>query len=212
MKHIFTLIMCINFIKNVLSSGSVAYTSILRNTIILNTEMPTLYLENELKLDKNIYRSIYSMEHILPRSYLEKSHHNDMHNIIKTINEINVLRSNYKYADEKMINSTTQTDWINIQHDNKVNHKKRLFVPNNYSRGFISRALLYMSHEYEYPLKKIIDGESLKSWFYKYPPTKHEIYHNKIVSDIQKKDNIFISKYNKKCKKIHQYLLEICDK
>lgn len=209
MKYIYTILMGINLIKNVFSANSISYGSILKDAIVLNTRMPTLYIKNDLNIDKNIYRSAYSMEHILPRSFLDKTHYNDMHNIAKTINELNTVRSNYKYVDENYINTTRNTEWVGLQHDNIVNHKQRLFIPNHCSRGFIARALLYMSYEYEYSLKKIIDTEVLKKWFYQYPPSKNEVYHNKIVCDIQKKDNIFISKYNKKCKKIHQYLSSI---
>lgn len=197
--------MHINILRNILCTAPINNGNSIRN-IIIDNKMPTLYLKSKLNINEEVMRSVYSIEHILPRSYLDKSHYNDMHNIVKTINELNVMRGNYKYIDEKVCNFTDKSQWRIAQQDNIVNHKERLFIPNKCSRGFISRALLYMSYEYNYKLSNIIDIDILKKWYFKYPPNKKEMYHNTIVGNIQKKDNIFISKYDKKCKKINKYL------
>jgi len=89
-------------------------------------------------------------------------------------------------------------NWIDLEYDNKVNHKKKLFIPNKYSRGVIARAILYMSKEYNYCIKKIIDKNILLKWFYQYPPTDSEIYYNEFCKNMQNTNNIFVSKYNKK--------------
>jgi endonuclease I len=89
---------------------------------------------------------------------------------------------------------------LELEYDNYVNHKEKIFIPNNDSKGFISRAILYMYREYKCNPKKIIDIEILKKWYYNFPPKHDEIYHNMVVKRIQNKNNIFISNYNKKNK------------
>lgn len=192
-------------LANASASNTMTVTKMMRNTIIFNTKMPSLYVDQTFNIEESLKKSIYSIEHIMPRSYLKNSHYNDMHNVARTINELNNQRSNYKYADEL----TRDENWIKLRFDNYVNHKERLFIPNHTSRGFISRSLLYMSKEYHYnPFKNIIDKDVLIKWYYENPPSKYEIYHNKCVKDIQKKNNEFISDYknNRKSKMLHKFL------
>jgi endonuclease I len=190
------------FITNVLCSNTIKFASVIRNAMVLNNKMPCIYTEKDFKLDDNHIRSMCSMEHIFPRSYLQKSDYSDMHNIVRTINELNVMRSNYKYIDEK----DDDKNWIHLTFDNYVNHKNKLFVPNKVSRGFISRSILYMVKEYNYSINKVIDKDVLIKWFYEYPPCAKEKYHNDIVRDLQHKNNMFISCYSKKSKTIHRFL------
>ena len=195
-------LLIIMFITTVLCSNTLKYGSVIKNALIWNNKMPCIYTDTNYTVDEKYIRSMCSMEHILPRSYLQKCHHGDMHNIVRTINELNVKRSNYKYVESK----DDSDDWIPLSFDNYVNHKNRLFLPNKASRGFISRAILYMVKEYSYSCNNIIDKEVLINWFYCYPPCAEEKFHNKIVKDIQNKNNIFISSYNKKSKIISQFL------
>lgn len=195
MKYIVLFIL---YILRCYATKTLSYSNILKQTIILNHNVPYLYC-NETNLD--IYKS-FSMEHILPRCFLQKCHYHDMHNIVKTIKKINIQRSNYKFVDDK----NNDDNWKEIQYNNFVNHKNGLFIPNESSRGIISRSLLYMAYEYDYNLSKIIDRETLVNWFHQYPPCQKEIYHNQLINNIQKKDNIFISKYNKRTKHIANFL------
>lgn len=191
------------FITRVLCSNTLKFASIVRNAMVLNNKMPCIYTAKDFKMDEKNLRSMCSMEHIFPRSYLEKGDQCDMHNIVRTINELNVMRSNYKYVDEKDDNDE---NWIRLNFDNYVNHKNRLFLPNEVSRGFISRSILYMVKEYNYSINKVIDKDVLIKWFYTYPPCAKEKYHNEMVKDLQHKNNIFISSYNKKSKVIHRFI------
>lgn len=180
-------------------------TGIIRQTIIFDKNMPSVYLQkipNTYEIPK---KNIFSVEHIFPRSHLDKKDWNDMHNLIRTTNDLNVNRSNYKYTDIM----TRDDNWIKLDYDNYVNHKERLFIPNTMSRGIISRAILYMTNEYKYNPEKIIDKDILLSWFYQYPPNKYEQYHNDVIHKLQNKSNIFITKYNKKAKHIAKYLEKI---
>ncbi len=189
-------------IAKTLAGNTIRCTNLFRSTIIFDTKMPSIYLDKNFHVQENHYNNIYSIEHIFPRSYLNKKDYYDMHNVIRTVNDLNVNRSNYKYTD----NLTNDKNWIKLDFDNYVNHKQKLFIPNSSSRGFISRAILYMSKEYDYNIRKIIDKEILIKWYFENPPKKCEQYHNEVIRKLQNKNNIFISNYNKKTKVILKYL------
>jgi endonuclease I len=174
-----------------------AYTNIIKKTILQDAKMPSIYLENSFfdEKDAKFKNKFFSAEHIFPQCLLNNKHTNDMHNIVKTLNTLNVNRSNYMFVED--IN-TKDKNWQPLDFDNYVNHKQKIFVPNDYSRGFISRAILYMCWEYNYSHKKVIDTELLIKWYFQYPPLKEERYHNEIIHRIQRKHNIFITNYFKK--------------
>lgn len=163
----------------------------------------SLLLTFMMKINVNIIKSplmpcIYSnknantIEHIFPKSFLiNYKQKYDMHNLYKCNEEINRLRSNYKYTDY----ITKNKDWISLYDNNYVNNKEKLFIPNDYSKGIISRSILYMCYNYNCNYSKIIDYKLLMLWNIKFPPSKEELYHNKVVLQIQKTNNVFISKY-----------------
>ena len=62
------------------------FGSIVKNTIVLNDKMPSIYIERNFHIQDNIKKNNYSIEHILPRSFLLKKDIYDMHNTVKTIN------------------------------------------------------------------------------------------------------------------------------
>ena len=194
MKFIFSAILFIQILSS-FATKTLTYSGFLKQTIVLNPNTPSIYYYEK---DNEKYSNLHSMEHILPKCFLQKCHYNDMHNIIRTLNKINIQRSNYKFVNENEIDNNCKQ----IPYENYVNHKNGLFIPNKSSRGIISRCLLYMSYEYNYNLTKIIDKENLIDWYFQYPPCKKEKYHNKIVTELQRKDNIFISKYKHKSKRI----------
>jgi endonuclease I len=169
--------------------------------------MPSIYIDKQLHIDPITQKKMYSVEHIFPRCLLQKKDHYDMHNTIRTLNELNVNRSNYKYAD--IMNIENDKNWVKLDFDNYVNHKLKLFVPNKASRGFIARAVLYMSKEYDYNPHKIIDKDVLLHWFFNYPPDQAEKHHNEVVKKLQHKNNVFISAYNKKTRSILKYLHDL---
>jgi hypothetical protein len=194
-----------NFIFN---KKSYSINHSIKNNILNDKNMPLLYT-NQNKLNN----TLYSIEHIYPISYFKFKNNNiiinDMHNLIKTTKFINNARSNYKYSDFKEIiyidnynfniiyNNISNNNWKLLDNYNYVNHKKKLFIPNNNSKGFISRAILYISFNYDFDYTKIINTDTLIKWNNRYPPNRNEKYHNYIVNKIQKTDNIFISKYRK---------------
>ena len=206
----------------------IQYSNIIKDTILNDPKMPMIYTNKYLKkciingiaddtltcssISKNIARGVaksnynrqfVSAEHIYPQCLLDGKQSNDMHNIIKTLNTLNANRSNYKFHEDYDIKSK---NWVELECNNYVNHKEKVFVPNNDSRGFISRAILYMYKEYNCNPQKIIDIEILKKWYYNFSPTIDERYHNDIIKRLQNKNNIFISNYNKKNKGIKKIL------
>ena len=174
-----------------------AYVNIIKKTILHDTKMPSIYLENSFFGDNDAMfkNKFFSAEHIFPQCLLNNKHRNDMHNIVKTINTLNVNRSNYMFVED--INCKDK-NWVELDFGNYVNHKHKVFAPNHYSRGFISRAILYMCWEYDYNHKKVIDRDLLIKWYFENPPLKEERYHNEIIHRIQRKHNIFITNYCKK--------------
>ena len=210
------------------------YSNIIKDTILNDPKMPMIYTNKYLKkcitngitgvasvasvampcggiskhiahgvANSNYNRQFISAEHIYPQCLLNVKQSNDMHNIIKTLNTLNANRSNYKFQEDYDIRNK---NWLELECNNYVNHKDKVFVPNNDSRGFISRAILYMYKEYNCNPHKIIDIEILKKWYYNFSPTIEERYHNDIIKRLQNKNNIFISNYNKKNKGIKKIL------
>ena len=173
------------------------YTNIIKKTILHDMKMPSIYLVNSFfgDNDAKFKNKFFSAEHIFPQCLLNIKHRNDMHNIVKTINTLNVNRSNYMFVED--INCKDK-NWVELDFGNYVNHKYKVFAPNHYSRGFISRAILYMCWEYDYNHKKVIDRDLLIKWYFENPPSKEERYHNEIIHRIQRKHNIFITNYCKK--------------
>ena len=200
-KHLILLVnmivivnMNIGFVR-----GYATYTNIIKKTVLHDIKMPSIYLEKSF-LDDNDARfknKFFSAEHIFPQCLLNNKHTNDMHNIIKTTNTLNVNRSNYMFVEDNCVN-VKDKNWQELDFGNYVNHKNKVFAPNHYSRGFISRAVLYMCWEYGYSHKKVIDTELLIKWYFQHPPLKEERYHNEIIHRVQRKHNIFITNYNKK--------------
>lgn len=182
-----------------------SYTNIIKKTILHDMKMPSIYLENSFfgDNDAKFKNKFFSAEHIFPQCLLNNKHRNDMHNIVRTINTLNVNRSNYMFVED--INCKDK-NWVELDFDNHVNHKYKVFAPNHYSRGFISRAILYMCWEYDYNHKKVIDRDLLIKWYFENPPSKEERYHNEIIHRIQRKHNIFITNYCKKNKVIIKFI------
>ena len=205
-------LLLLSIAMNVGRGRAFTFTNIVKKTILLDTKMPSIYLENNF-LDANdakFKNKFFSAEHIFPQCHLDNKHRNDMHNIIKTTNTLNVNRSNYMYVDrEATATAANDKHWVALDFGNYVNHKYKVFSPNDYSRGFISRAILYMCWEYDYNHRKVIDTDLLIKWYFEYPPLKEERYHNEIIHRIQRKHNIFITNYCKKNSVILKFIKKL---
>jgi hypothetical protein len=201
-KFILILLFELGAAKSYYNMGLKMQHNIIKNTILRDSKMPIIYTNKYFNYAE-IKNKFLSAEHIYPQSLLNNKESNDMHNIIKTINTLNVNRSNYRFQEEYY---KYDKNWVELEYKNYVNHNEKIFVPNKESRGFISRAILYMYKEYNCNPRKIIDIEILKKWYYNFSPTHEEIYHNDVIKRIQNKNNMFISCYNKKNKGIKKLL------
>jgi endonuclease I len=162
---------------------------ILKNNILL----PTLY--------NNKYKQI-SIEHIYPRCYLKKDHHNDFHNTFIACKSINNIRSNYMYSDIKNIT------WKHIGYNNYISHEYKLFNPRDDDKGIIARAILYMIYKYNY--KILMDKVILYNWCLNNEPSIKEEFHNLNGYKLQGNNNPFISKYyDKDYINFLRYILQI---
>ena len=179
---------CLRLFMTILMVGLI--TS-LRSSII-NHNSPEIYNLNSLKIKEGIM----SLEHIFPKCYMNKKSFNDLHNIFKCNNLINNCRSNYKYTDDKLLDSFEFRKLYNT--DNYISSNYKLFIPEKESRGIIARAIMYMSFEYNYNINKVIDNNVLINWCLDYPPNSQELYHNQMAFMKQYKKNKFIELYYKK--------------
>ena len=183
-----------------------------KHILISDDNMPIIYSKINV-YNINLKKTIYSLEHIYPISHMSYDAKIDMHNLFKTTKYLNNARSNYKFADYKEFilypNNTWFTinndimnnkNWICLENNNYVNHKKKLFIPSNESKGIIARAILYTTFKYKFKLERVINLDTLISWYLKYPPTDKEKYHNNYVKKIQYTDNKFISSYKSNIK------------
>jgi len=168
----------------------------IRSSIIFSGNNPEIYNINSITI-KSTYNSKPTLEHIFPKCYMNKISYNDMHNIFKCHGEINNMRSNYKYIDFANIDYPLNFNKISNS-DNYIDTKRKLFIPEEDSRGIIARAIMYMSFEYKYKYSRIIDTNVLLDWCLTYPPSKSEMNHNNIAFRKQYKRNKFIDLYNKK--------------
>lgn len=182
-----------------------------KHNIISDENMPMIYSKINLYTIE-LKKTIYSLEHIYPISHMTDSAKIDMHNLFKTTKFLNNARSNYKFTDyEELLfypnntwitikNDVNNKNWICLENNNYVNHKQKLFIPSNESKGIIARAILYITFKYKFKLEKVINFDTLISWYIKYPPTNKEKYHNNYVKKIQYTDNKFISSYKSNIK------------
>lgn len=167
----------------------------IKHSIIKDTNLPSLYLTKNIKVLNDNIKQLYSVEHIYPKSLLSKKNEFDMHNLFRTKNYINNMRSNYKFTDkndEKLLNN----NWIKLESNNYVNKNLKLFIPNEISKGIIARAIMYMAYNFNYNPYKIITPVNLIKWCIDNPPDEKEIYHNKISMMMQHTSNKFIEEYN----------------
>ncbi len=112
----------------------------------------------------------------------------DMHNLVPAIGEINGDRSNYPY---NQFMHDTQSNYGSCQFF-VSSSKPRAVEPAPYTRGFIARAMLYMSKQYNIRLSDS-DQMLMTIWNKQYPPTAWECDRNQLIASIQGNDNIFIT-------------------
>ncbi len=163
------------------------------------------------KYDK-IYKNLYNIEHIIPQSY-DKSVKSDLHILFLANHLVNSLRNNYRFVDFIKYddayfsyiyienNEIIVTNHIkknknqkNILYYAAFNHKKKLFIPPNDSKGMISRALLYYKNIYKKNdiCNKVIQEDLMYKWNTLYKVSEEEYLRNLQIRDFQNNNNPFI--------------------
>lgn len=155
----------------------------------------------------NVNKNTYNAEHIVPQSF-DKSVNSDLHMLFLSHNVINSLRNNYRFVDfikyddsyfEYIYIQNNQMFISNHIYKNMIyyaafNHKKRLFVPPNESKGIISRSLLYYKAIYKkYRIcDKIIQEDLMYKWNDSYQVKEDEYLRNLQIEEFQENRNPFI--------------------
>lgn len=214
---------CINYprqyygikkIKKIYHENNIYYDIYQDNINLISDNIQKKYIK---------YNSL-TAEHIFPQSYtkIHKKAKFDMHNIFLTQSILNSNRSNYKFSDESLENMEDvyllDYDYFlqynrllnnNFNENKKINNlnnlnnlnnyknnKKKIFIPNYYSRGLIARSIAYMDFTYDnIDLNNVIEKELLIKWNFEYPPTCIEKKQNEIIKNYQGNNNIFINNY-----------------
>jgi len=138
----------------------------------------TSYGLNNTKSNSYTKYNDLTAEHVFPQSFTKHylKANKDMHNIYLTNYYTNNLRSNKRFSHFK-------TETIS----------NKIYIPCNYSRGIIARALVYM--KYTYPLlnlSSVIDHDIIILWNELYPPNDYEFKKNNVIYKYQGNKNIFI--------------------
>ncbi len=153
-----------------------------------------------------LHKNKYNVEHIIPQS-LDKSVNSDLHILFLSHNVINSLRNNYRFVDFVKYddlyfeyiyiknNQVFVTNCCNnIPYYAAFNHKKRLFVPPNESKGIIARSLLYYQNKYKkYGIcNKMISEDLMYKWNDLYKVYEDEYLRNLQIEKFQNNRNPFI--------------------
>lgn len=162
-----------------------------------NVGISTIYLNRNVS---DVLLSSLSIEHVCPRSYCKNllCAKYDMHNLFLTDSDINRMRSNYKFIDEKCVDyylgvGSGVGSGVEL---GKGNYKyNNMFIPRWSSRGVVARSIAYMKFIYpKMVLNNIIDMDVLIDWDYLYPPLDWEIARNKLIYKYQENINPFVEK------------------
>jgi len=109
----------------------------------------------------------------------------DLHNLYPSRSDVNKARSNYRFA---MIRGEQR---FFGQCDFEFDERQRIAEPSPAARGRIARAMLYMSDQHDFYLKKKLKS-LLIDWDRSYPPEQAEYLRNDRIEQIQGNRNLFI--------------------
>ena len=158
-----------------------------------------------------------NVEHVFPQFMFKndtrkKEMKSDVHNLFLCNTKLNNYRSNFRYVKPseylKFSNDTkchvldmkgnkvTSSEDI-FRHSGylmAVNSRRKVFVPTEYSRGKIARALAYFAIKYDYldKLNHVIDLKTMLEWNFNDPVTNDEYLKNVIGYMYQGNLNPFI--------------------
>ena len=116
-----------------------------------------------------------------------KNMHNDLHNLVPAIGEINGDRSNFRFSAL----DTTDAHYGGCNF--KIDFKGRKVEPSNRVKGVVARVYLYFRDTYGMRLSKQ-QAKLFTTWNNQYPPEQWEVKWNERVFKIQGNYNSYIAK------------------
>ena len=152
-------------------------------------------------------------EHIVPQYLLRKygidrRAFSDLHLLSITNEKLNSHRQNFKFdlIDNENENTIFLDEYGFITSPShyhcKKNKKRRLFEPNDRSKGIIARSIAYFYWNYNsLHSKELLDRKTLVKWNKQFPPKTPETQKNEKVLKRQANKNIFVD---------NSFLVSIC--
>lgn len=152
-------------------------------------------------------------EHLVPQHLLKKYNidqraFSDLHLLSISNAKLNSHRQNFKF--DSIGNDKKNTIFLNeygfvtnkSHYHCKKNNKKRLFEPNDKSKGTIARSIGYFYWNYNSLYsKELLDRKTLVKWNKQFPPSSSERVKNEKVFQKQANKNIFVD---------YSFLVSIC--
>lgn len=152
-------------------------------------------------------------EHLVPQYFLkkykiDKRGFSDLHLLSIANAKLNSHRQNFKFDILK--DNDSRTIYLDEygqrtskkEYHCKKNNKKRLFEPNNESKGKIARSLGYFYWHYNsLHSQELLERKTLVKWNKEFPPTPMEKMKNEMVFQKQGNKNIFVD---------YSFLVSIC--
>lgn len=174
---------------------------------ILHKSIGEIDIYGDGTLEKNV-------EHIFPQfKFKGKTNkailRSDMHNLYLCNSRLNNLRQNFKYIDSASVSLDDKIKILDMKGCEVNSHrdiftksgylmvsnrKQKTFIPTNYSRGKIARALSYFTIKYDFmdEIEDIIDYKTLVEWNLKDPVDNDEYLKNIKIYKHQGNINPFI--------------------
>jgi deoxyribonuclease-1 len=116
--------------------------------------------------------------------------HNDLHNLVPAIGEVNGDRSNFRFS------TLESSDYTYGNCNFKISFKNRKVEPDDEVKGTVARAYLYFNQHYKMKLSKQ-QRKLFMSWNEEFPPKQWEIDWDMKIFKIQGNHNSFISEWKK---------------
>jgi hypothetical protein len=147
-------------------------------------------------------------QHLLKKYSIDQRAFSDLHLLSISNAKLNSHRQNFKFdsIDEQKRNTVFLNEYGSITSKSdyhcKKNNKKRLFEPNDKSKGAIARSIGYFYWNYNSLYsKELLDRKTLIMWNKEFPPSRTERIKNKKVFQKQANKNIFVD---------YSFLVSIC--
>ena len=189
---------------NVIPFDNIVNKYIKYNSLTAEHIFPQSYTKNHKKAKFDMH-NIYLTESLLNSN---RSNYKFSDESLESMDDIYLLDYDYflqynrilKYYNSfennnnKNYNNNNNKNYKNYK--NYKNNKKKIFIPNFYSRGLIARSIAYMDFTYKnVNLNNVIEKELLIKWNFEHPPTLIEKKQNEIIKNYQGNNNIFITNY-----------------